>query len=106
MLMKHYIPRRTKHPMAHYNNWYFFSLFAWKIDENDQDSPDPKKDIFSLSEFYDWKIIFKAISPLVLISTGAGLTIPFVNLFNSIFGFDSSDYSMMGSITMLFYLSL
>ena len=83
--------------------------FAWKIDENDQDSPDLKKDIFSLSKFYDWKIIFKAISPLVLISVGAGLTIPFVNLFfNSIFGFDSSHYSMMGSITamLVFIFSL
>ena len=83
--------------------------FAWKIDENDQDSPDPKNEIFSLSKFYDWKIIFKAISPLVLISVGAGLTIPFVNLFfNSIFGFDSSHYSMMGSITamLVFIFSL
>jgi len=83
--------------------------FAWKIDENDQDSPDPNKDIFSLSKVYDWKLIFKAISPLILISVGAGLTIPFVNLFfNSIFGFDSSDYSMMGSLTamLVFIFSL
>ena len=44
-----------------------------------------------------------------MISVGAGLTIPFVNLFfNSIFGFDSSDYSMMGSITamLVFIFSL
>jgi Major Facilitator Superfamily. len=83
--------------------------FAWKIDENDQDSSDPNKDIFSLRKFYDWKLIFKAISPLILISVGAGLTIPFVNLFfNSIFGFDSSDYSMMGSLTamLVFIFSL
>ena len=62
-----------------------------------------------MQEFYDWKLIFKAISPLILISIGAGLTIPFVNLFfNSIFGFSSSEYSIMGSLTaiLVFIFSL
>ena len=62
-----------------------------------------------MKEFYDWKLIFKAISPLILISIGAGLTIPFVNLFfNSIFGFSSSEYSIMGSLTaiLVFIFSL
>ena len=84
-------------------------LFAWKIKEGEQSTDKPKNDIFSMQEFYDWKLIFKAISPLILISIGAGLTIPFVNLFfNSIFGFSSSDYSMMGSLTaiLVFIFSL
>ena len=38
--------------------------------------------IFSLRQNYDWNLIFRAISPLILISIGAGLTIPFVNLFS------------------------
>ena len=84
-------------------------LFAWKIKEGEQSTDKPKNDIFSMQEFYDWKLIFKAISPLILISIGAGLTIPFVNLFfNSTFGFSSSDYSMMGSLTaiLVFIFSL
>lgn len=84
-------------------------LFAWKIKEGEQSTDKPKNDIFSMQEFYDWKLIFKAISPLILISIGAGLTIPFVNLFfNSTFGFSSSDYSIMGSLTaiLVFIFSL
>ena len=84
-------------------------LFAWKIKEGEQSTDKPKNDIFSMQEFYDWKLIFKAISPLILISIGAGLTIPFVNLFfNSIFGFSSSEYSIMGSLTaiLVFIFSL
>lgn len=84
-------------------------LFAWKIKEGEQSTDNPKNDIFSMQEFYDWKLIFKAISPLILISIGAGLTIPFVNLFfNSVFGFSSSEYSIMGSLTaiLVFIFSL
>ena len=84
-------------------------FFAWRIKEDDQHSSKTKNDIFSLRESYDWKLIFKAISPLILISIGAGLTIPFVNLFfNSVFGFSSSEYSLMGSLTamLVFIFSL
>ena len=84
-------------------------FFAWRIKEDDQHSIKTKNDIFSLREYYDWKLIFKAISPLILISIGAGLTIPFVNLFfNSVFGFSSSEYSLMGSLTamLVFIFSL
>ena len=83
--------------------------FVMGIEEDGQQTGDHGNDIFSLKEFYDWKLIFKAISPLVLISIGAGLTIPFVNLFfNSIFGFSSSDYSILGSFTamLVFMFSL
>ncbi len=62
-----------------------------------------------MHKIYDWKLIFKAISPLILISIGAGLTIPFVNLFfNSIFGFSSSAFSLLGSFTavLVFMFSL
>jgi len=75
--------------------------FALKIDEVTPLNK-AKKEIFSIRKSYDWNMIFKAISPLVLISIGAGLTIPFVNLFfNSIFGLSSSQYSLLGSFTAL-----
>ena len=75
--------------------------FALKIDEVTPLNK-AKKEIFSIRKSYDWDMIFKAISPLVLIAIGAGLTIPFVNLFfNSVFGLSSSQYSLLGSFTAL-----
>ena len=84
-------------------------IFSKKINEESYKNDEKKNDIFSLHRTYDWKIIFKAISPLILISIGAGLTIPFVNLFfNSIFGFTSSTFSLMSSFTamLVFIFSL
>ncbi|MFL2997575.1 MAG: MFS transporter [Candidatus Neomarinimicrobiota bacterium] len=75
--------------------------FALKIEEVTPLNK-AKREIFSIRKSYDWDMIFKAISPLVLISIGAGLTIPFVNLFfNSVFGLSSSQYSLLGSFTAL-----
>ncbi len=77
-------------------------VFALKMNEEDIEEEGQKVDIFALHRTYNWKLIFKAISPLILISIGAGLTIPFVNLFfNSIFGFTSSEFSLLGSFTAL-----
>ena len=76
--------------------------FAIKINENDDELSQKQSGIFSLHQNYDWNLIFRAISPLILISIGAGLTIPFVNLFfNSIFNLSSSDFSLLGSFTAL-----
>jgi len=82
--------------------------FALRIKEA---SPEQTKenDFFSIRKSYDWGIILKAIAPLVIIAIGAGLTIPFVNLFfNSIFGLSASDYSLLGSATafLVFIFSL
>ena len=84
-------------------------IFAKKINEDSFDNVAFPKEEFSLKKSYNWKLIFKAISPLVLISIGAGLTIPFVNLFfNSVFDLSSSQFSVMGSITafLVFFSSL
>lgn len=49
---------------------------------------------------YDWKLILRVLSPNMLIAIGAGLTIPFVNLFfNSVFHIDSDRYSLIGAAT-------
>ena len=77
-------------------------IFSKKINEESYQKDEKRNDIFSLHRNYDWKIIFKAISPLILISIGAGLTIPFVNLFfNSVFGFTSSNFSILSSFTAM-----
>ena len=76
--------------------------FSLKISEHNHRDTGRNNDLFSLHKSYDWHLIFKAISPLILISIGAGLTIPFVNLFfNSIFGFTASEFSLLGSFTAL-----
>ena len=78
-------------------------------DQNNLESIDSNKNALSINKSYDWDLIFKAISPLILISIGAGLTIPFVNLFfNSVFNFSFSDFSLLGSVTaiLVFFSSL
>ena len=84
-------------------------FFAVRITEYEQEDTKWNDNLFSIRQSYDWALIFKAISPLILISIGAGLTIPFVNLFfNSVFGLTSSDFSLLGSITafLVFIFSL
>ena len=84
-------------------------LFALRISENEPDNVQKDSTVFSLYKQYDWKVIIKALSPLIMISIGAGLTIPFVNLFfNSVFHLSASEFSILGSITafLVFTFSL
>jgi len=54
----------------------------------------------ALRSDYDWKLIGRVLFPNMLIAIGAGLTIPFVNLFfNSVFKVDSDTFSLMGAGT-------
>jgi predicted MFS family arabinose efflux permease len=49
---------------------------------------------------FDWTIILKALAPTLIIAVGAGLTIPFINLFfYNVFHMDSGHFSMMGSVS-------
>jgi len=51
---------------------------------------------------YDWKIIFKAIIPTILMAVGAGFSIPVINLFFlNVHGVESTNFSLMGSMTYL-----
>ena len=84
-------------------------IFALRITEKAPDNIQKDSNVFSLYKQYDWKVIIKALSPLILISIGAGLTIPFVNLFfNSVFHLSASEFSILGSITafLVFTFSL
>ena len=84
-------------------------IFALRITEKAPDNIQKDSTVFSLYKQYDWKVIIKALSPLIMISIGAGLTIPFVNLFfNSIFNLSASEFSILGSITafLVFTFSL
>ena len=51
---------------------------------------------------YDWVLILQAIFPTLIIAIGAGLTIPFINLFFfHNFRIDSSDFAIIGSISSI-----
>ncbi len=54
----------------------------------------------ALRSDYDWTLIGRVLTPNMLIAIGAGLTIPFVNLFfNSVFEMDSEQFSLIGAST-------
>ena len=51
---------------------------------------------------YDWDLLLKAIVPTLIIAIGAGLTIPFINLFFfHNFEVDSSDFALIGATASL-----
>ncbi|MEZ4883400.1 MAG: hypothetical protein R3E32_01595 [Chitinophagales bacterium] len=55
---------------------------------------------------YDWSLIIRAAIPLLMLAVGAGLTIPFINLFFfNVFGMDSNQFSLLGSITAVLVAS-
>lgn len=63
-------------------------------------------DVNSISGFnfrqYDWPLVVRAIVPTSLIAIGAGLTIPFINLFFfNVFGIDSDQFAVMGSVSAI-----
>jgi len=48
---------------------------------------------------YDWAVLIKAITPTLIIAVGAGLTIPFINLFFfHNFQIDSSGFAVIGGV--------
>ncbi len=49
---------------------------------------------------YDWTLIGRVIVPTIIISTGAGFTIPFVNLFFlNVHGMDGATFSLIGALS-------
>jgi hypothetical protein len=61
--------------------------------------PEQKRTVFAHLKSYEWGKIFRGLLPMFIISVGAGLTIPFMNLyFNSVFHVDSDSFALMGSI--------
>jgi hypothetical protein len=56
---------------------------------------------------YDWDLLIKAIIPTLIIAVGAGLTIPFINLFFfHNFKIDSSGFAVIGGIASILVASL
>ncbi|MEJ6794821.1 MAG: MFS transporter [Flavobacteriales bacterium] len=48
---------------------------------------------------YNWNLLLKALIPTFIIAVGAGLTIPFINLFFfHIYGLDSAQFALVGTV--------
>ncbi len=80
---------------------YCSLYFLNKVDKNEVTEQPNSKNIskFNLKE-YDWKIIFQGLFPTLLIATGAGMSIPFMNLyFQHTFDLDYDNYAALGFIT-------
>ncbi|MDQ3191791.1 MAG: MFS transporter [Bacteroidota bacterium] len=79
----------------------FISIyFIMQIDIKEQ-VPDEPLNIkrLKLKEF-DWNLILKAMFPVFVIATGAGLTIPFIGIFFfNVHGVDSHEFAIYGSVS-------
>jgi len=76
----------------------FFLISSMKESKPRSSSSEFKSNFSTLLLDYDWFLIIKAIVPTMLIAIGAGLTIPYINLFfYSIFGMDSAQFGLLGS---------
>ncbi|MBA3900341.1 MAG: hypothetical protein H0X62_09060, partial [Bacteroidetes bacterium] len=80
----------------------FISIFfITRIDIEEKIPEEPIKKI-NLREF-DWNLIFKSLFPVMVISIGAGLTIPFIGIFFfNVHQVDSDEFAMFGSIAAIF----
>lgn len=77
----------------------FFLISSMEESTPRSASAEFKNNFSTLLIDYDWFLIIKAIVPTLLIAIGAGLTIPFINLFfYSVFGMDSAQFGLLGSI--------
>jgi len=71
--------------------------FLFKVGKENKDTS-TKGSGFDFSQ-YNWGPITKCVFPTLLIAVGAGLTIPFINLFFfHIFGLDTEDFAVLGSM--------
>ncbi len=60
---------------------------------------------FVLFKDYDWDKISIALLPGLILAIGAGLTIPFFNLFfNSVFNFNSNQFSILTTVSFILVL--
>lgn len=73
--------------------------FLFKTKFNEQIEDTPTLDINKSHIPTDWKIVFKALIPTLIIATGAGLTIPFISLFfDKVHHLDKGGFSVISSI--------
>jgi hypothetical protein len=75
-----------------------FCVYAARMKENTNSAVHEAR-----SDSYDWGLIAKALIPVLVIATGAGLTIPFINLFFSrVHDLSTNTISLWNFIASLF----
>ena len=80
----------------------FFGLRYLISLNTDNLSKESSKSISVFSNNLDWLLIIKAIIPTLIIAIGAGLTIPFINLFFfHNFLIEASEFALIGSCTSI-----
>ncbi len=77
----------------------FGLLFLFKIKNFKEIVVEHQKVKTKSTEKTDWKLIFKALIPTLIIATGAGLTIPFISLFfDKVHHLDKGGFSILSSV--------
>ncbi len=77
---------------------FFGIYFVHRI--NIKETTDVKMRLSNFIGHYDWRLILKALFPTLIIATGAGLTIPFINLFFlNVHNMQADAFSLLGSVT-------
>ncbi len=78
---------------------FFGVFFLYKIKNFKEVVEEYQKIKTKSSEKTDWRLIFKALIPTLIIATGAGLTIPFISLFfDKVHHLDKGGFSVLSSI--------
>lgn len=76
------------------------AYFVYRAKEPEQ-IPELDSKRINLKNF-DWLLITKALVPSLILAVGAGLTIPFINLFfYNVFAMDSGGFSIMNAISSI-----
>lgn len=79
----------------------FFSFWLISKIDVEENISDPVP-IRTFVQAYEWKKIGMAVFPTILIATGAGLTIPFINLFFlGVHGIASKAFSLFGAMSFV-----
>ena len=79
-----------------------FAIIPFSAIKEKLPTPSNHNNVFQHLKSYDWGRIFRGLLPMFLISIGAGLTIPFMNLFfHSVFNMNSDTFALMGSIAAI-----
>lgn len=88
---------------------YLSLYFLNKVDKNEVITEDKTPASQLKMNHFDWKLIFQGLFPTLLIAVGAGMSIPFMNLyFEHTFGMTYTNYAALGFAThcMVFFMIL
>jgi len=80
---------------------YFSLYFLYKVDKNEKlGKSNIESGLKSRLSDFDWKLIFQGLFPTFLIAIGAGMSIPFMNIyFKETFNMSYDNYAALGFTT-------